>query len=64
MNKLIYAKEGAKDMLDRSCEHLPWHMTLEVDGETVEIPEVIIFFSIPYFNLLNSQTNYLSIGPS
>lgn len=39
MNKLIYAKEGAKDMLDRSCEHLPWHMTLEVDGETVEIPE-------------------------
>ncbi|KAJ3703549.1 hypothetical protein LUZ61_007254 [Rhynchospora tenuis] len=39
MNKLIYAKEGAKDMMDRSCEHLPWHMTLEVDGQTVEIPE-------------------------
>jgi hypothetical protein len=32
VNKLIYAREGAKDMMDRSCSDLPWHVSLEVDG--------------------------------
>lgn len=53
MNKLIYAKEGAKDILDRSCEHLPWHMTLEVDGETVEIPEVSILLVFHFLSELS-----------
>ncbi|KAF8736840.1 hypothetical protein HU200_014295 [Digitaria exilis] len=40
VNKLIYAREGAKDMMDRSCSDLPWHVSLEVDGKNIEIPEV------------------------
>jgi diacylglycerol kinase (ATP) len=40
VNKLIYAREGAKDMMDRSCSDLPWHVALEVDGKNIEIPEV------------------------
>ncbi|GJM87728.1 hypothetical protein PR202_ga03713 [Eleusine coracana subsp. coracana] len=39
VNKLIYAREGAKDMMDRSCSDLPWHVGLEVDGKNIEIPE-------------------------
>ncbi|VAI14766.1 unnamed protein product [Triticum turgidum subsp. durum] len=39
VNKLIYAREGAKDMMDRSCSDLPWHVSLEVDGKNIEIPE-------------------------
>jgi hypothetical protein len=43
VNKLIYAREGAKDMMDRSCSDLPWHVSLEVDGKNIEIPEVTCF---------------------
>lgn len=39
VNKLIYAREGAKHMMDRSCSDLPWHVSLEVDGKNIEIPE-------------------------
>ena len=45
VNKLIYAREGAKDMMDRSCSDLPWHVSLEVDGKNIEIPEVNYFIS-------------------
>ena len=45
VNKLIYAREGAKDMMDRSCSDLPWHVSLEVDGKNIEIPEVTYFIS-------------------
>ena len=40
MNKLRYAKEGAKDIVDRTCADLPWQVSLEVDGREIKIPEV------------------------
>lgn len=39
VNKLRYAAEGAKDIVDRTCADLPWHVSLEVDGNAIEIPE-------------------------
>ncbi|XP_074588534.1 diacylglycerol kinase 2 [Curcuma longa] len=39
VNKLRYAKEGAKDIMDRACADLPWSIRLEVDGHAIEIPE-------------------------
>ncbi|CAL9206363.1 diacylglycerol kinase 2 isoform X1 [Musa acuminata AAA Group] len=39
LNKLRYAKEGAKDIMDRTCANLPWEVKLEVDGHEIEIPE-------------------------
>ncbi|KAJ7518937.1 hypothetical protein O6H91_20G016200 [Diphasiastrum complanatum] len=39
LNKMLYAKEGAKDIMDRTCADLPWNVRLEVDGVEVEIPE-------------------------
>ncbi|WOK97402.1 diacylglycerol kinase 2 [Canna indica] len=39
VNKLRYAKEGAKDMMDRTCADLPWRVKLEVDGHEIKIPE-------------------------
>ncbi|PKA66725.1 Diacylglycerol kinase 2 [Apostasia shenzhenica] len=39
VNKLRYAKEGAKDIVDRTCADLPWEVSLEVDGTMVEIPK-------------------------
>jgi len=52
VNKLIYAREGAKDMMDRSCSDLPWHVSLEVDGKNIEIPEDaegVIVMNIPSY---------------
>lgn len=52
VNKLIYAREGAKDMMDRSCSDLPWHVSLEVDGKNIEIPEDaegVILMNIPSY---------------
>ncbi|XP_077252945.1 diacylglycerol kinase 2 [Tasmannia lanceolata] len=39
LNKLLYAREGAKDMMDRTCADLPWEVRLEVDGNDIEIPK-------------------------
>ncbi|KAK7247625.1 hypothetical protein RIF29_42512 [Crotalaria pallida] len=39
LNKLRYAKEGAKDIMDRTCADLPWQVWLEVDGRDIEIPK-------------------------
>lgn len=39
VNKLRYAKEGAKDMMDRTCAVLPWQVRLEVDGKYIDIPK-------------------------
>ncbi|EPS70899.1 hypothetical protein M569_03858, partial [Genlisea aurea] len=39
VNKLRYAKEGARDMVDRACADLPWQVWLEVDDENIEIPK-------------------------
>ncbi|KAL5206413.1 hypothetical protein ABZP36_034622 [Zizania latifolia] len=52
VNKLIYAREGAKDIMDRSCADLPWHVSLEVDGKSIEIPEDaegVIVLNIPSY---------------
>lgn len=38
VNKLRYAKEGARDIMDRTCADLPWQVWLEVDGKDIEIP--------------------------
>lgn len=40
VNKLRYAKEGARDMMDRACADLPWQVWLEVDGKDIPIPKV------------------------
>lgn len=39
VNKLRYAKEGARDIMDRTCANLPWQVWLEVDGKDVLIPK-------------------------
>lgn len=39
VNKLRYAKEGAKDIVDRACADLPRQVRLEVDGKYVQIPK-------------------------
>ncbi|KAL5555082.1 hypothetical protein UlMin_037318 [Ulmus minor] len=39
VNKLRYAKEGARDIMDRACADLPWQVWLEVDGIGIDIPE-------------------------
>ncbi|XP_021734660.1 diacylglycerol kinase 2-like [Chenopodium quinoa] len=39
VNKLRYAKEGARDMMDRACADLPWQVWLEVDGKDIPIPK-------------------------
>ncbi|PHT30879.1 Diacylglycerol kinase 2 [Capsicum baccatum] len=38
VNKLRYAKEGARDIMGRACADLPWQVWLEVDGKDIEIP--------------------------
>uniref|UniRef100_A0A0V0ISH5 Diacylglycerol kinase n=1 Tax=Solanum chacoense TaxID=4108 RepID=A0A0V0ISH5_SOLCH len=38
VNKLRYAREGARDIMDRTCADLPWQVWLEVDGKDIEIP--------------------------
>lgn len=58
MNKLRYAKEGARDIMDRTCADLPWQVWLEVDGKDIQIPKVdsqlqsfvisIIFFHLSF----------------
>lgn len=39
INKLRYAKEGARDFMDRTCADLPWQVWLEVDGKDIPIPK-------------------------
>jgi hypothetical protein len=39
MNKMLYAKEGAKEVMDRTCADLPWQLRVEVDGVEIYIPE-------------------------
>lgn len=55
VNKLRYAKEGAKDMMDRACADLPWQAWLEVDGKDIPIPTVCNL-SLHGFYFLSQQT--------
>lgn len=40
MNKVLYAREGAKSIMDRTFADIPWQVRVEVDGVEVEVPEV------------------------
>lgn len=40
MNKVLYAREGAKNIMDRTFADLPWQLRVEVDGVEIEVPEV------------------------
>ncbi|KAL1541669.1 Diacylglycerol kinase, variant 2 [Salvia divinorum] len=39
MNKVLYAREGARGIMDRTFAYFPWQVRVEVDGVEVEIPE-------------------------
>ncbi|KAK4402253.1 Diacylglycerol kinase [Sesamum angolense] len=39
MNKVLYAREGAKSIMDRTFADLPWQVRVEVDGVEIEVPE-------------------------
>ncbi|KAI3876937.1 hypothetical protein MKX03_032482 [Papaver bracteatum] len=39
MNKVLYAREGARSIMDNTFEDFPWQVRVEVDGVDVEIPE-------------------------
>lgn len=39
MNKVLYAREGAKNIMDRTFVDFPWQVRVEVDGVEVEVPE-------------------------
>lgn len=38
---MLYAREGAKSIIDRTFADLPWQVRLEIDGAEIEIPEVL-----------------------
>ncbi|KAJ4974977.1 hypothetical protein NE237_008151 [Protea cynaroides] len=39
MNKVLYAREGAKNIMDRTFADFPWQVHVEVDGVEIEVPE-------------------------
>ncbi|CAN8256914.1 unnamed protein product [Cochlearia groenlandica] len=39
MNKVLYAREGARSIMDRTFEDFPWQIRVEVDGVDIEVPE-------------------------
>lgn len=39
VNKVLYAREGAKSIMDRTFADFPWQIRLEVDGVEIEVPE-------------------------
>lgn len=42
MNKVLYAREGAKSIMDRTFADFPWQVRVEVDGVEIEVPEVLM----------------------
>lgn len=40
MNKVLYAREGARGIMDRTFADFPWQVRVEVDGVEIEVPEV------------------------
>lgn len=46
MNKVLYAKEGARSIMARTFDDFPWQVRVEVDGVEVEVPEVSSFMSL------------------
>lgn len=43
LNKMLYAREGAKNIMDKTFADFPWQVRLEVDGVEIEVPEVCDF---------------------
>lgn len=39
MNKVLYAKEGAKNIMDNTFDYFPWEVKLEIDGSKINIPQ-------------------------
>ncbi|XP_047337768.1 diacylglycerol kinase 1 isoform X2 [Impatiens glandulifera] len=39
MNKVLYAREGAKSIMDRTLADFPWQVRVQVDDVEVEVPE-------------------------
>ncbi|XP_058070330.1 diacylglycerol kinase 1 isoform X2 [Magnolia sinica] len=39
LNKMLYAREGAKNIMDRTFADIPWQIRVEVDGVEIEVPE-------------------------
>lgn len=39
VNKMLYAREGAKIIMDKTFADFPWQIRLEVDGLEIEVPE-------------------------
>ncbi|CAI9111875.1 OLC1v1012204C1 [Oldenlandia corymbosa var. corymbosa] len=39
MNKVLYAREGARSIMDRTFADFPWQVRVEVDGVEIEVPE-------------------------
>ncbi|OAY31111.1 diacylglycerol kinase 1 [Manihot esculenta] len=39
MNKVLYAREGARSIMDRTFADFPWQVRVEVDGVDIEVPE-------------------------
>ncbi|TVU42808.1 hypothetical protein EJB05_09231, partial [Eragrostis curvula] len=33
--------KGAKDMMDRSCSGLPWHVSLEADRQSIKMESLV-----------------------
>jgi hypothetical protein len=39
MNKVLYAREGAKNIMDNTFDCFPWDVKLEIDGSKIDIPQ-------------------------
>lgn len=39
LNKVLYAREGARSIMDKTFADFPWQVRLEVDGVDIEVPE-------------------------
>lgn len=57
MNKVLYAKEGAKNMMDNTFDYFPWDVKLEIDGSKINIPQVkciklLLFLLSPFSSLI------------
>ncbi|KAK3136846.1 hypothetical protein QOZ80_5BG0443380 [Eleusine coracana subsp. coracana] len=39
MNKVLYAREGAKNIMDNMFDYFPWDVKLEIDGSNITIPQ-------------------------
>jgi diacylglycerol kinase (ATP) len=48
MNKVLYAREGARSIMDRTFADFPWQVRVEVDGAEVEVPEVGLNYFVDF----------------